>query len=80
MLQNGRVSPRKSSADGEKSISPTDADDKIKVEKGVNATPNENSHEAKTARMEATARQGFGGGIVEKVEEESEAEEASGLS
>ncbi|KAL8952022.1 MAG: hypothetical protein Q9222_002041 [Ikaeria aurantiellina] len=81
--ENGRVSPRTSthnSGDGH-STSPAHAPTYSGTEQwaGQKAAPsldkrsgqdlNANSHQAKTARMEAAALHGFGGGIPPKIEE-----------
>ncbi|KAL8762244.1 MAG: hypothetical protein Q9184_001725 [Pyrenodesmia sp. 2 TL-2023] len=82
--ENGRVSPRTSSQNsGDKhSNSPKHAasfgnsNDPRQLQKAIPSTEKKtaqdmqvNSHQAKTARMEATASYGFGGGIPPKIEE-----------
>ncbi|KAI9834227.1 MAG: hypothetical protein M1819_003065 [Sarea resinae] len=85
--QNGRVSPRTSSQHSDKqggtsvNVSPNGVANAVvgssggnQIEKRSPQMANANSHAAKTARMEAHASQGYGGGIPERIEEAVEPE------
>ena len=80
LLQNGRVSPRTPSVKSDKQLeSPANTplqERKVSsspsLEKRSPTTMNIDSHNAKTARMEAAAFQGYSGGIPAKIEEGEE--------
>lgn len=84
IMQNGRVTPRTSSQHSDKSASPRHPTSLTAMsaleQHAPNNTPpqekkqspqtvNTNSHINKVARMEATASEGFGGGIPPKIDE-----------
>lgn len=86
--QNGRVSPRASSQQSDKhsaasqsTSSPRQSsplttsmmvNDSTFPEKRSPQAVNADSHNAKTARMEAASSHGYGGGIPAKIEEDEE--------
>ncbi|MCJ1398690.1 blue light receptor [Xylographa trunciseda] len=82
--QNGRISPRTSSQHSDKHSaspshsSPISANGSTAIMQSTKRSPqgqNADSHLAKTARMEASAGRGYGGGIPDKIEEKEEPNE-----